>query len=219
MANKFLTNLRANRGNTQSSNSNSLPTRGDIQKQNRTEVSPNAFINFMRMLAGPIISTGTKDQESQSVEEAPAQNIDKMSPESEQTFIDNWRQQRESARNGSLNQENDLNKYNASINGTVHVAPGHSSFEKAYGILDNYDALNKVLDEYDKVNTWPGKRRYLEDAYKNFDSNDSDVRKWFNRLYDYTIEAQQFGEWDTKNVSNVMRTINDNVKERLLKQS
>lgn len=213
----FYDNLRASRtGNRQVSNS--LPTRGDMQKerQKQSSVSPDSFINFLRGVLG--LWPAVRGKEQLNIEDVPASNMDRMSPDDAQQFNSNRRDNAISANNGTLNLENDLNKYNPAVNGTLDVPYGHSDFEKAYGILENYDALNNVLDEYDAINTWAGKRRYLQEAYKRFNSNDNDITKWFNRLYDYTEQAQDFGEWDTKAVTNVMRQINDNVKNRLLRK-
>lgn len=199
-------------------NSNQLPTRGDMQKERRSQsgVDPDSFINFLRMMLGGVkVQKGKKQL---NIEDVPAGNVDKMSPEDAQQFNRNRRDNAISANNGTLHVENSINKYNPAVNGTLDVPYGHSDFEKAYGILDNYDALNNVLDEYDAIDTWAGKRRYLQEAYKRFDSNDNDITKWFNRLYTYTEQAQDFGEWNTKAVTDVMRQINDNVKRRLLRK-
>jgi hypothetical protein len=159
-----------------------------------------------------------KGKEQLDIKDVPSENVDRMSPESTQQFVRNKRDNAVNAGKGTLRLENDISKYNPAVNGTIDIPSGHSDFEKAYGILTNYDALNNVLDEYDKVNTWAGKKRYLQEAYKKFDSSDNDVNKWFNKLYEYTTQAQDFGEWDTRAVTDVMRQINENVKERLLRK-
>lgn len=216
MANDFLLNLRAARGNNQNNISRQLPTRGDIQKQRRTDVAPNSFTNFLRMALGMYEAPVGKKQ--LNIEDVPPKNMDKNPPDYDQTFAEQQTLNRSMAERGTLKLENDLNKYNAAVNGDMVVPSGRSEFENAYGILDNYDKLNKLLDDYDAINTWAGKRRFLENSYKNFDDKNDDIRKWFNRLYGYTEEAQQFGEWNTKSVSNVMRQINENVKRNLTRE-
>ena len=91
--------------------------------------------------------------------------------------------------------------------------------DNAYGIFDNYDALNKVLDQYDSIETWAEKRNFLKDAYKNFNDKYGDIGRWFDKLYGFTIEAQAFNEPYTKNVSNVMRKINESVRRKLVRKS
>ena len=216
MANDFLTNLRASRGGGQSTNTNKLPTRGDIQKQKQGNVSPDSFVNFLRIaLGGQRVPIG---KEQISIEEAPASNVDKMSPEVTSEVQEKGTWDRIIADRGSLKYENDLNKYNAAVRGTTDIPYGHSEFENAYGVLNNYNELNKVLDEYDAINTWNGKRQYLKDVYKKFDDKYGDISKWFDRLYGYTLEAQAFNEDDTKKVTDVMRQINENVKNRFLRK-
>lgn len=216
MANEFLLNLRAARGNNQNNVSRRLPTRGDMQKQRQTDVDPNSFINFLRMSLG--IRKAPAREKQLNIEDVPPQNMDKNSPEYDQSFALEEMLDEMMANDGTLKLENDLDKYNAAINGTFAVPYGHSEFENAYGILNNYDKLNKLLDDYDAIDTWAKKRKFLENSYKNFDDKNEDINKWFNRLYGYTQQAQNFGEWDTKNVSNVMRQINENVKRNLIRK-
>ena len=217
MANDFLTNLRASRGSSRTETPNRAPTRGDIQKQKQEESSPGSFTNFLRLFFG--MPELTKGKKQISVEEAPAYTIDRLSPENADLFIEQQKLNRQNAKSGTLNLENNLDKYNAAVNGGIDIPSGFSEFENAYGVLNNYEKLNKLLDDYDAINTWSGKQRFLENSYKTFDDKYGDIGRWFNKLYGYTKEAQQIGEWDTRNVSNVMRRINNNIRNMLLKQS
>lgn len=215
MANDFLLNLRATRGNNQNNVSRQLPTRGDIQKQRRTDVDPNSFTNFLRIALG--MQRVPVGKEQLNIEDVPAGNMDRMSPNEARTFMEQKHLNEQAAQNGSLRVENDLNKYNAAVNGDLYHE-GRSTFDNAFGVLQNYDALNKVLDEYDAINTWSGKRKFLENAYKRFDDKNGDIGRWFSKLYDFTIEAQDFGEWDTRNVTDTMRRLNEHVKNRWLRK-
>lgn len=217
MANDFLTNLRAARGNQQKNTSKTLPTRGDLQKQRQTEPSSDAFVNFLRKALG--MPTIQKEKEPLTLENVSPQNIDKASPETEREQRMTESFNRYLANQGNLDATNDLNKFNAAYKGTLDAPLVHSDFDQAFGVLNNYDALNKVLDEYDAINTWSGKRRFLEDTYKKFDDKYGDIAKWFDRLYGFTLEAQDFGEWDTKKVTDAMRRLNDNIKKMLLRKS
>lgn len=221
MANDFVTNLRASRSNASNTanNLNTPVTRGDMQKQRQKEtgVSPNAFINFLRIALG--IQKAPVEKEQLNIEDVPPVSIDKMSPERAEEHTENYMINRYRADNGTKYLENDLDKYNAAVNGDRYLVHGKSDFENAYGVLENYDALNDILDQYDRLNTWVEKRKFLKDAYRNFDDKYGDIAKWFERLQGYTLEAQQYGEWNTKNVTDVMRQINDNVRKRLLQKS
>lgn len=225
MANNFVLNLRAVRSDTNSKASNmanntKMPiTRGDIQKQRQAQskVDPNAFINFLRMITlSPEVK---KEKEQLNIEDVPPTSVDKMPPERAEEHAENYIINRDRADRGTQYLENDLNKYNAAVNSDRYLVHGKSDFENAYGVLENYDALNDILDQYDRLNTWVEKRKFLKDAYRDFDDKYGDIAKWFDRLYGYTLEAQQYGEWDTKNVTDVMRQINSNVRKRLLQKS
>ena len=213
---EFLNNFRNARLNPFSSSSSpSLITRGDMQKerQKQSTVSPDSFYTFLRGLFG----VATKGKDQLNIKDVPAGNMDRMSPNEARAFMEQKRQNEQAAQNGSLRVENDLDKYNAAVNSDLYHEE-RSTFDNAFGVLQNYDALNKVLDEYDTINTWSGKRKFLKDAYKRFDDKNGDIGRWFSRLYDFTIEAQDFGEWDTRNVTDTMRRLNEHVKNRWLKK-
>lgn len=218
MANDFLTNLRAARsGANNRVQGNTLPTRGDMQKQRRGKVDPNSFYNFLRMLPGTI--EVPKGEERLNIKDVPASNVDRMSPEAEAEFNENEKQRRWAADQGTLNAEDNLEKANAAWNGSLQVEPGQSSFDNSLAILDNYDALEDILDQYDKKNTWTEKKAYLKNAYPKFKDNSGDIGRWFSLLYDNTSRAQAFGETNTKNVSDIMRGLNERVRRLLLKRS
>ena len=218
MANKFLTNLRASRSTAQNTDiSNKLPTRGDIQQQRQNNVDPNSFINFLRIVSGGVPVEKGKDQIG--IESVPPHAMDKMSPSTVEEITEENYRKRWAAEQGSRYTENNVPQLEAATNGTLDVPFGRSDFYNAFGVLENYDALNKLLDQYDQIKTWAEKRKFLEDSYKKFDDKYGDISKWFNRLYGFTMEAQQYNEPYTKRVSDVMRELNENIKRRLLRNT
>lgn len=217
----FYDNLRASRSNqsNRQDNTRNIIERGDMQKQRQaqTVVDPNAFFNFLRMVT--LSPEKEKEKEQISLEEASPEFIDKPTQNHMYNEEEAYNINKGLAERGSLKIEDDLNKTNAANNGHLYASPP-SGIDRAYGILFNYDSLNKVLDEYDALNTWNKKRDFVKEAYKKFEkNNDKYIDKWFDMLYQNTLAAQQYGETETRNVTDGLRSLNEDVKWALTRKS
>lgn len=212
----FYDNLRASRGGPNQT-LNALPTRGDMQKERRPSQAPSSFTDLLRVVLGT--DPAARGKEQLSIDSVSPENLDKMSPESAQEYDERKMMNIWGANRRALNLEKDLGKYNAAVEGDMYGSSRYSTLNDAYDVFQNYAELNKVLDEYDTIDTWVGKRRFLDEAYQRFNRDQKGIAEWFDQLREYTTQAQNADEWDPRRVSDAMRRINEGIKNRLQKIS
>lgn len=85
-------------------------------------------------------------------------------------------------------------------------------------VYENYDALNKVLDDFDAADTIEGKRKVVRDAWDAMQPNNwrngPGWFLWLNGLIDY---AEENGD-DMSKVSKTFRYINNYAKNNLYRR-
>lgn len=83
-------------------------------------------------------------------------------------------------------------------------------------VFKNYDALNKVVDKYDEAPTIPQKLDVIKKAWNDLDAGNWGDQDWFYAFSGWTQEAEDKGG-DTREVSNLMRQINNVAKNKFTK--
>ena len=214
MANNFLTNLRAARSNTSNAANNlkTPVTRGDIQKQRQAQskVDPNAFFNFLRMVT---LSPEVKKSEEQiNVKDAPAQSVDKMSPEQAEQLEEYQNRKESQANSGTLFLDPKVKEQMSAENSTLFTDDTIRHYATR-DIFDNYDRLNKILDDYDLAETWGDKSKVIENAIKSFGEEiPQSVYDWLDEIGYQTSMGSLYGGRDPRDISNYMRQLNNTIK-------
>lgn len=218
MANNFVLNLRAVRSEANSKASNmanntKMPiTRGDIQKQRQAQskVDPNAFINFLRMIT--ISPEVKKEKEQININDAPAQNIDRMSPEQTERFREEEATKDSQAYNGTLFLDPKIKEQMSAENGTLFTDDMLRHYA-TQDMFDNYDRLNEILDDYDLAETWVGKYKVIENAIRSFGENiPPSVYDWLDEIGYQTSMGSLYGGRNPKDISDYMRQLNNTIK-------
>lgn len=214
MANNFVTNLRAARSNASNvaNNLKTPVTRGDMQKQRQAQskVDPNAFINFLRMIT--ISPEVEKEKEQVNIKGVPVQNMDKTPPEQTKQFEEYQNEKGAQADRGTLFLDPKIKEQMSAENGTLFTDDMIRHYATR-DIFNNYDRLNKILDDYDLAETWSGKYKVIENAIKSFGENmPQSVYDWLDEINYQTSMGSLYGGRNPKDISDYMRQLNNTIK-------
>lgn len=200
MANNFVLNLRAVRSEANSKASNMANntktpiTRGDMQKQRQAQ------------------SKVEKAKEQMNINEVPAQSIDRMSPEQAQQFERYQNQEWAQADKGTLFLDPKIKEQMSADDGALFM----DDIIRRYAtrdIFDNYDRLNKILDDYDLAETWSGKYKVIENAIKSFGEDmPQSIYDWLDEINYQTSMGSLYGGRNPKDISDYMRQLNNTIR-------
>lgn len=204
----FYDNLRASRSNTKVPES-ALPTRGDMQKERAAANPPKvSFTDVLRALS-PLFSVFNIEKGKEPAE-AITPYVDKNSPEQVQKFSEEAERKFGQADRGALFSENIIENQQNADRGTLYQTRNFEPY-MSQDILDNYDYLNKILDDYDAAKTWIDKRNVVRNAAKSFKNMSEPINAWLEEL-DYRTTMGHYGDTDPKSISDYMRQLNEMVR-------
>lgn len=106
-----------------------------------------------------------------------------------------------------------INAQEAAERGTMYVDDRLPQFLNP-DIYRGYDNFNKILDDYDKAQTYEEKDAIIKNGYDGYENKNSNVAKWFDlfkSLNDYANSENDSFD----NVSRTMRFINDFTRKNL----
>lgn len=92
---------------------------------------------------------------------------------------------------------------------------------KDFNLVQNSERLSKVLDEYDSKNNWDDRMKVVEKSWKKFPDASRGITNWLLNLEDLTKTARDPKEkypGTPKDISNIMRSIINDVRDSFIKK-
>lgn len=81
-------------------------------------------------------------------------------------------------------------------------------------IYRGYTALNKILEDYDRAETYEDRDMVIKSGFANYQNKNRNIAKWFDLLKNLNDYANAHND-PAQNVSKTMRHINDFTRKNL----